>query len=143
MTTIAVLGLALIRAPNVVVVLIDDIGFGGPSTFGGPIRTPTMDQLSQAGLRFNNFHTTALRRRALLLAGQGRRRREHAVDVSGHLIARDHERAGNSPAEPEFVADHRSLHGRRLIDRRTRDMDGPGHIGAGLGKVHGDLTASG
>ncbi len=47
-------------APNVVIVLIDDIGFGGPSTFGGPIRTPTMDQLAQGGLRFNNFHTTAL-----------------------------------------------------------------------------------
>ena len=48
------------RAPNVVIVLIDDVGFGGPSTFGGPIRTPTMDRLAQAGLRFNNFHTTAL-----------------------------------------------------------------------------------
>ena len=47
-------------AANVVIVLIDDIGFGGPSTFGGPIRTPTMDQLAQSGLRFNNFHTTAL-----------------------------------------------------------------------------------
>ena len=47
-------------APNVVIVLIDDIGFGGPSTFGGPIRTPTMDRLAQSGLRFNNFHTTAL-----------------------------------------------------------------------------------
>jgi arylsulfatase len=47
-------------APNVVIVLIDDIGFGGPSTFGGPIRTPTMDQLAASGLRFNNFHTTAL-----------------------------------------------------------------------------------
>jgi arylsulfatase len=47
-------------APNVVIVLIDDIGFGGPSTFGGPIRTPTLDSLAQSGLRFNNFHTTAL-----------------------------------------------------------------------------------
>src|SRR5471030_2081502 len=47
-------------APNVVIVLIDDIGFGGPSTFGGPIKTPTMDSLAQGGLRFNNFHTTAL-----------------------------------------------------------------------------------
>src|SRR4026209_157787 len=46
-------------APNVVIVLIDDIGFGGPSTFGGPIRTPTMDQLAQGGLRLNNFHTNA------------------------------------------------------------------------------------
>jgi arylsulfatase len=48
------------NAPNVVIVLIDDVGFGGPSTFGGPIRTPTLDQLAQGGLRFNNFHTTAL-----------------------------------------------------------------------------------
>ena len=47
-------------APNVVIVLIDDIGFGGPSTFGGPIQTPTFDALAQSGLRFNNFHTTAL-----------------------------------------------------------------------------------
>ena len=47
-------------APNVVIVLIDDLGFGGPSTFGGPLRTPTLDQLAQSGLRFNNFHTTAL-----------------------------------------------------------------------------------
>ncbi len=47
-------------APNVVIVLIDDIGFGGPSTFGGPIRTPTFDALAASGLRFNNFHTTAL-----------------------------------------------------------------------------------
>ena len=47
-------------APNVVIVLIDDIGFGGPSTFGGPIQTPTMDQLAAGGLRYNNFHTTAL-----------------------------------------------------------------------------------
>jgi arylsulfatase A-like enzyme len=47
-------------APNVVIVLIDDIGFGGPSAFGGPIRTPTLDQLAQNGLRYNNFHTTAL-----------------------------------------------------------------------------------
>ena len=47
-------------APNVVIVLIDDIGFGGPSTFGGPIRTPTFDALAANGIRFNNFHTTAL-----------------------------------------------------------------------------------
>lgn len=47
-------------APNVVLVLIDDIGFGGPSAFGGPISTPTLDRLASQGLRFNNFHTTAL-----------------------------------------------------------------------------------
>lgn len=47
-------------APNVVVILIDDLGFGGTSTFGGPIATPTLDRLAQGGLRYTNFHTTAL-----------------------------------------------------------------------------------
>ena len=48
------------KAPNVVIVLIDDIGFGGPSTFGGPIQTPTLDRLAAEGISYNNFHTTAL-----------------------------------------------------------------------------------
>ncbi len=47
-------------APNVVIVLIDDMGFGVPSTFGGPVAMPTLDALAQNGLRYNNFHTTAL-----------------------------------------------------------------------------------
>jgi len=47
-------------APNVLVVLLDDAGFGSSSTFGGPCRTPTADRLAEGGLRFNRFHTTAL-----------------------------------------------------------------------------------
>jgi len=47
-------------APNVVIVLIDDIGFGAASQFGGAISTPTLDRLAADGLRFNQFHTTAL-----------------------------------------------------------------------------------
>jgi len=47
-------------APNVLIVLIDDLGFGATETFGGPIRTPTLDRLADSGLRYNNFHTTAL-----------------------------------------------------------------------------------
>src|SRR5689334_16877439 len=47
-------------APNVVIVLIDDIGFGHSSAFGGPIRMPTLDRMAQAGLRYNRFHTTSL-----------------------------------------------------------------------------------
>jgi len=47
-------------APNVVIVLIDDIGFGQPSTFGGAVAMPTLDRLAAAGLRYNQFHTTAL-----------------------------------------------------------------------------------
>jgi len=47
-------------APNVLIVLIDDLGFGATTPFGGPIATPTLDRLAQGGLRYNNFHTTAL-----------------------------------------------------------------------------------
>lgn len=47
-------------APNVVIILIDDLGFGATETFGGPIATPTFDRLAEEGLRYNNFHTTAL-----------------------------------------------------------------------------------
>ena len=47
-------------APNVVIVLIDDIGFGAAASFGGAIRTPTLDRLAADGLRYNQFHTTAL-----------------------------------------------------------------------------------
>ena len=66
-------------APNVVVVLIDDIGFGATSTFGGPIPTPHYDQLASEGLRFNRFHTTALcsPTRASLMSG----RNHHEVNV--------------------------------------------------------------
>src|SRR5512133_595788 len=47
-------------APNVLVVLIDDAGFGSSSAFGGPCHTPTAERLAGAGLKFNRFHTTAL-----------------------------------------------------------------------------------
>jgi len=47
-------------APNIVVVLIDDIGFGASDGFGGAIKTPTLNRLADDGLRFNQFHTTAL-----------------------------------------------------------------------------------
>jgi len=47
-------------APNVVIVLIDDMGFGQPSAFGGGVAMPTLDRLAADGLRFNNMHVTAL-----------------------------------------------------------------------------------
>jgi arylsulfatase len=67
-------------APNVVIVLIDDIGFGAPSTFGGPISMPAFDRLAQNGLRYNNFHTTAVcsPTRAALKAG----RNHHTMNMS-------------------------------------------------------------
>jgi len=59
-------------APNIVLILIDDIGFGQPGTFGGPIPTPNLDKLASEGLRFNRFHTTAIcsPTRAALLTGR-------------------------------------------------------------------------
>jgi len=48
------------EAPNVMIVLIDDLGFGATSPFGGPIPTPTFERLAGEGLRYTNFHTTAL-----------------------------------------------------------------------------------
>jgi arylsulfatase len=47
-------------APNVLVILLDDVGFGHTSTFGGPVPTPTLDRLAKNGLMYNTFHTTAL-----------------------------------------------------------------------------------
>ena len=47
-------------APNVLVILIDDVGFGASSAFGGPCQTPIAERLAGTGLRYNRFHTTAL-----------------------------------------------------------------------------------
>jgi arylsulfatase len=59
-------------APNVLLIMTDDVGFGASSTFGGPIPTPTYDKLAKAGLRYNMFHTTALcsPSRAALITGR-------------------------------------------------------------------------
>lgn len=59
-------------APNVLIIMTDDVGFGATSTFGGPIPTPTFDQLAEQGLRYNRFNTTALcsPTRASLLTGR-------------------------------------------------------------------------
>jgi arylsulfatase A-like enzyme len=59
-------------APNVVWILLDDVGFGATNTFGGLIRTPTFDSLAENGLRYTNFHTTAIcaPTRAALLTGR-------------------------------------------------------------------------
>ncbi len=62
-------------APNVLLIMTDDVGFGAGSTFGGPIPTSSMDQLAKSGLRYNMFHTTALcspTRAAPSSAGEGR-----------------------------------------------------------------------
>ena len=59
-------------APNIVLILTDDVGFGAPSTFGGVIPTPALDRIAANGLRYTNFHTTALcsPTRAALITGR-------------------------------------------------------------------------
>jgi len=66
-------------APNVLIVLLDDVGFGASSAFGGPCRTPTAERLAAAGLKYTRFHTTALcsPTRAAMLSG----RNHHAVGM--------------------------------------------------------------
>jgi len=60
------------QAPNVLFILIDDMGFGQSSAFGGPVHMPTLDRLAKGGLKYNQFHTTALcsPTRAALLSGR-------------------------------------------------------------------------
>jgi arylsulfatase len=70
-------------APNILLVMTDDVGFGAASTFGGPIPTPNLDRLAASGARYNNFHTTAMcsPTRASLLTG----RNHHGVGT-GALV---------------------------------------------------------
>src|SRR5215472_13046482 len=64
-------------APNILLIMTDDVGFGAPSTFGGVIPTPSFDRVAQMGLRYTNFHSTALcsPTRAALITG----RNHHSV----------------------------------------------------------------
>lgn len=70
-------------APNVLLIMTDDVGFGASSTFGGPIPTPTYDKLAANGLRYNQFHTTALcsPTRAALITG-----RNHHSAATGNIM---------------------------------------------------------
>jgi arylsulfatase A-like enzyme len=68
-------------APNVLVILLDDVGFGASSVFGGPVQTPVAERLAGGGLRFTRFHTTAIcsPTRAALISG----RNHHTVGMGG------------------------------------------------------------
>ena len=68
-------------APNVLIVLLDDVGFGASSAFGGPVNMPTAERLAETGLKYNRFHTTALcsPTRQALLTG----RNHHTVGMGG------------------------------------------------------------
>jgi arylsulfatase len=89
------------NAPNVLIVLIDDMGFGQSSAFGGPIHMPTVERLANNGLRYNEFHTTALcsPTRAALLAG-----RNHHVTNFGSIAETATAFPGQTAQRPNSVA---------------------------------------
>jgi arylsulfatase A-like enzyme len=88
-------------APNVVVVLIDDFGFGQASAFGGPIHMPTLERMAATGLRYNRFHTTSLcsPTRTALLTG-----RNHHVNNAGAIMELATGFPGNTGVRPNSVA---------------------------------------
>jgi len=88
-------------APNVLIVLIDDMGFGQSSAFGGPLHMPTVDRLANSGLRYNQFHTTALcaPTRMALLSG-----RNHHMNNMGSITETATAYPGNTAQRPDKVA---------------------------------------
>jgi len=88
------------EAPNVVIVLIDDLGFAGTSKFGGPVTTPTFDRMANEGVFYNNFHTTAVcsPTRAAIKSG-----RNHHVNNMGGIIETGTAFPGNTGQIPENV----------------------------------------
>ncbi len=88
------------NAPNVVIVLIDDIGFGHSSAFGGPIPMPTLEKLAAGGLKYNRFHTTALcsPTRTALLTGHN-----HHANNAGAIMELATAFPGNTGVRPRSI----------------------------------------
>jgi arylsulfatase A-like enzyme len=91
---------APVGAPNVVIVLIDDIGFGHSSAFGGPISMPTLEKLAAGGLKYNRFHTTALcsPTRVALLTGHN-----HHANNAGAIMELATAFPGNTGVRPRTI----------------------------------------
>ncbi len=87
-------------APNVVIVLIDDMGFGASSAFGGPISMPTLDKVAANGIRYNRFHTTALcsPTRTALLTGYN-----HHSNNAGAIMELATSFPGNTGIRPQTI----------------------------------------
>jgi len=88
-------------APNVVIILIDDVGFGAAGTFGGPVPMPTLDRLAGSGLRYNNFHTTALCSPTRVALKTGR---NHHTAETGSIMETATAFPGNTGRVPNSVA---------------------------------------
>ncbi|WP_425613832.1 arylsulfatase [Anatilimnocola sp. NA78] len=89
------------KAPNVLIVLIDDMGFGQASAFGGPVHMPNLERLAKGGLRYNKFHTTALcsPTRAALLSG-----RNHHMGNMGSITETATAFPGQTGQRPNAIA---------------------------------------
>jgi arylsulfatase A-like enzyme len=87
-------------APNVILVLLDDLGFAGTSQFGGPVSTPTFDRIASEGIYYNNFHTTAVcsPTRAAIKSG-----RNHQVNNMGFITEMATGFPGNTGEIPQNV----------------------------------------
>ncbi|MDD5268158.1 MAG: arylsulfatase [Methylococcales bacterium] len=97
------------QAPNILLIMTDDAGFGVPSTFGGVIPTPTMDRIANNGLRYNNIHSTALcsPTRAALITG----RNHHSVGFG--VIS---EQSTGFPGYNSIISKDKATIGRTLLD---------------------------
>ena len=106
-------------APNILIILIDDAGFGVPDTFGGFAHTPTLSRLRDEGISFNRFHTTAIcsPTRAALLTG----RNHHRVG-SGTIAERALDWDGCRRHSEDRRHDSRSVAALRLRDLRLWQM---------------------
>ncbi len=100
-------------APNVLLIMTDDVGFGAPSTFGGVIPTPSLDRIANSGLRYTNFHSTSLcsPTRAALLTG----RNHHSAGFG--VIA---EMATGFPGYDSVITRDKATIGRILLDNGYR-----------------------
>ena len=120
-------------APNVLLVLIDDAGFGNPSTFGGPIQTPNYTRLAEGGLRYNRFHVTALcsPTRAALLTG----RNNHAVGLRLDRRVRGRVPGLLGDPAPGLRAAAADPAGQRLQHGRVREVAPDARRPAGSGRA--------
>jgi len=100
-------------APNIVLIMTDDVGFSAPSTFGGIIPTPTLDRIAASGLRYTNFHSTSLcsPTRAALITG----RNHHSVGFG--VIS---EAASGYPGYDSIIGPDNATIGRILLDNGYR-----------------------
>ncbi len=113
------------QAPNILLIMTDDSGFGVPSTFGGVIPTPTLDRVAKAGLRYNNIHSTALcsPTRAALITG----RNHHSAGFG--VIS---EQSSGFPGYNSVIPKDKATIGRILLDN--------GYATSWFGKDHNTPT---